>query len=171
MMMDMEQPTMTRDMTHMITSTTIRHRSKCVCVCVCLFCGVWAIFCPCKGHLSECMWSYIGTREFIHNVGQCSPLCIEPKSLYRSSQSWTWSFAALEIFQSNVGVQKREVSISLINHSFIWLFSLQGDIYCCMSGRAIAGVCGAPVQVVPVGPIWNSFMLVQFMYLCYLHNV
>ncbi len=35
-MMDMEQPTMTRDMTHMITTTTIRHRSKCVCVCVCV---------------------------------------------------------------------------------------------------------------------------------------
>lgn len=31
-MMDMEQPTMTRDMTHMTTTTTIRHRSKFVCV-------------------------------------------------------------------------------------------------------------------------------------------
>ncbi len=47
---------------------------------------------------------------------------------------------------------------------------------CCWSGRggrAVAGVCGAPVQVVPVGPVWNCLicMFVLFIYLCYLHNV
>lgn len=123
-MMDMEQPTMTRDMTHMTTTTTIRHRSKFVCVCV--FCGGWSIWvcCLCKGHLSERMWSYIWKREFIHNVGQCSPLCIEPKSLCRSSQSWTWRFAVLEIVQANVGGSSespKERSVRLANESLLYL--------------------------------------------------
>lgn len=93
MMMDMERPTMTRDMTRMTTTTAIRRWSKFVCV----LCAVSV-----KG-ISECLCVSIWTRELIHNVGQCSPLCIEPKSLCRSAQSWTWRFAVLEIVQANVG--------------------------------------------------------------------
>ncbi len=33
------------------------------------------------------------------------------------------------------------------------------------SVTAPAGVCGAPVQVVPVGPVWNSLIYVCSMYL------
>lgn len=63
-------------------------------------------------------------REFIHNVGQCSPLCIEPKSLCWSSQSWTWSSAALEIIQANVGgssERPKERSVRLANESLLHL--------------------------------------------------
>ncbi len=31
--------------------------------------------------------------------------------------------------------------------------------------RAVAGVCGAPVQVVPVGPVWNFLILYVRSYL------
>ncbi len=38
--------------------------------------------------------------------------------------------------------------------------------------RAVAGVCGALVQAVPVGPVWNCFiyMFVLIIYLSFLHN-
>ncbi len=44
---------------------------------------------------------------------------------------------------------------------------------CLDFSRAVAGVCGAPVQVVPVGPVWNSliWMYVWFIYLFVLYTM
>ncbi len=36
--------------------------------------------------------------------------------------------------------------------------------------RAVAGVYGAPVQVLPVDPVCLICMCVLFIYLCYLHK-
>ncbi len=44
---------------------------------------------------------------------------------------------------------------------------------CLDFSRAVAGVCGAPGQVVPVGPVWNSLicMFVLFIYLFVLYTM
>ncbi len=53
--------------------------------------------------------------------------------------------------------------VGLRNSTYCWLWKMLGTVN--WSVTAVAGVCGGPVQVVPVGPVWNSLIYVCSIYL------
>ncbi len=56
--------------------------------------------------------------------------------------------------------------VGLRNSTYCWLWKMLGTVnWSVTAPGAVAGVCGAPVQVVPVGPVWNSLIYVCSIYL------